>query len=87
MGYMNDDWNDWGHGAIWYGLVHFLLWALFLGIVLFVATRILRNSNISGKADKESPIEILDRRLANGEVSKDDYIVARELLLERDKKK
>lgn len=87
MGYRNDDWHEWGHGAIWMGIANFLLWALLIGAVVFVVTRLLRNFNNSPIAKKESPLEILDRRLANGEVSKDDYIIARELLEQNSKKK
>ena len=87
MGYRNDDWYGWGHGAIWMGLANFALWALLIGAVAFVVSRLIRNSNSSPEAKKESPLEILDRRLANGEVTKDDYIVARELLEQNGKKK
>ena len=88
MGYMHDDWNEWGHGALWFGIAHLLFWALLIGAVVYVATRLIRNSNSSSQiSSKESPLEILDRRLAQGEVSKDDYIVARELLESNKKKK
>ena len=87
MGYMHDDWNEWGHGAIWFGIANLLFWAFLLGVVAYVVARIIRSSRSSSIPNKESPLEILDRRLANGEVSKDDYIVARELLQGGDKKK
>jgi len=34
-------------------------------------------------AIKESPVEILDRRFAEGEISADDYRARRELLVDR----
>ena len=85
MGYRNDDWYDWGHGTMWMGIAGLIFWVFIIGLTVFLLTRVARNSQHAALDKKESPREILDRRLANGEVSKDDYIVARELLEEKKK--
>ena len=42
MGYMHDDWNEWGHGAIWFGIANLLFWAFLLGVVAYVVARIIQ---------------------------------------------
>ena len=88
------DWDDrgmHGFGNSQYSsathLLGMLLLFAFIGLVAWLAFRVLdRPSGKSGsrKASGDSPLEILDRRLAMGEVSKDDYIVAKELLQKKD---
>ena len=36
--------------------------------------------HLAAKLNGPSPLEVIDMRLAKGEISKDDYIVAKELL-------
>lgn len=86
MGYMDNDWHDgWGGGHFLFHFASFAFWALLIAIVVLVTFRLLNKSEIG--RDKDSPLEILDRRLARGEVSKDEYLVARELLEENRKKR
>ena len=60
---------------------------LFWGAVIFGAFGLIRGAargewwRSERPADKEGPIDILDRRFAEGEITPDDYRARREVLL------
>ena len=88
------EWDDRGMHGFGYShyssathLLGMLLLFAFLGLLVWIVFRVLdgpTSKNGSRKGSGDSPLEILDRRLAMGEVSKDDYIVAKELLQKKD---
>ena len=77
---MHDHW-DMGYGAdMGYGwIVMVVLWILLLAaLVWFVAWLVMgqRGRSSSGRVQppgQETPLEILDRRLATGEIDVDEY--------------
>ena len=83
--------DTWMHGGWGWGwmilmmLMMVLFWgALIVGIVWLItgsgAGRWERGRSVS----KETPLEILDRRFAEGEIGEDDYRARREVLAGRD---
>ena len=66
---------------LWIGGVIVVL--MICGVVAVVAYLVTRNqspSPVTFPAMRETPLQILDRRFAAGEVSADDYKKARDLL-------
>ncbi len=63
--------NDWGMDMMWV----FWLPIFILAIVFILA--LLRNNNFYGRQnkseEKESPLDILKRRYANGEISTEEF--------------
>lgn len=62
------------HGFWW------LFWVLLIGMLLFF---ILRRSNKEGELLRETPHDILQRRLSSGEITPEEY-ETRKVLLDRD---
>lgn len=72
--------SDSGTGYGMYGSSHMmspfsggLLLVLLLALVFIVLTRISRRSPTSGSTHEDSALEILKKRYARGEVSKEEY--------------
>ena len=66
-----DCWAGWGHGMGIGGVVMMLVfWALLVaGIVVFVGW--LRRKDFPGQ--RETPLDILKKRYAQGEIGKDEF--------------
>ncbi len=62
------------HGLWW------IFWVVMIGLLVFYG---LRRPSERGRRSLETPLEILQRRLANGEVTPDEY-EKRKALLDRD---
>ena len=82
MYWYND--HDFGMGHMYgFGLLSMFLSIAVFALVIYLLLRIFDRGRHHGPRHMGSgptPLEILDMRLARGEISKDDYIVARELL-------
>lgn len=75
----------------WYGggmgplawLVMGLFWLFLLGLIVWLVTRLLPagGGNETTRSAGESPLEILDRRLASGEIDLDTWQAQRAALL------
>jgi putative membrane protein len=64
------------------GLAMFVLWVGLLGLIVWAVGRLLPGSNReTTRADSESAVEILDRRLANGEIDMHDWQAQRSALM------
>lgn len=68
-----------------YGVVMMVLGILFIVLMTWAVIRLIDRPRQSSapaafQPHNSSPLEIIDIRLAKGEISKDDYLVARELL-------
>jgi putative membrane protein len=64
------------------GLAMFVFWLALLGLILWAVGRLLPgNSGETTRADSESAVEILDRRLANGEIDMHDWQAQRSALM------
>lgn len=62
--YHDNYWNMFGMWFIWFSIV-------ILCILLF--SRLLNNSNKSKMSESETPLDILKKRYANGEISTEEY--------------
>lgn len=83
--------DSWGmHGDVGAGwwvfmmVVMLLFWgAIIAGIVWLIRGAAWGHSVPERPVSKETPIEILDRRFAEGEISEEDYLARREVLGKR----
>jgi putative membrane protein len=57
---------DFGHGGGY-------MWIILLIIVGVVVYLIIQNTRSKADTDKETPLDILKRRFANGEITKEQY--------------
>jgi len=74
----------WGHhmdgwGSGWWILMAFLMVA-FWGLVIFGVVLLVRSGAWNRRGGGDSAIELLERRLANGEISPEEYRERRALL-------
>lgn len=71
--------NDWN----WHGLgMHGTGWIFWIIILLVVAWVLIQNARIKkiNNKTKESPLEILKKRYARGEISKEEFEEAKMIL-------
>lgn len=64
------DWHGWGMGGGWVFMV--LFWGLVIAVTVAVVVSFTRKSGGSEKAG-ESAMEILKKRYAKGEITKEQY--------------
>jgi putative membrane protein len=64
------DWHGWGMGGGWLYMVFF--WGLVIAAVIAVTIAITRKKD-GGGPEGESAMEILKKRYAKGEISKEEY--------------
>jgi putative membrane protein len=64
MMYHDNYWNMFGMWMIWLPIVV---------ICVFLLSRFLNNSNKSNTFERETPLDILKKRYANGEISTEEY--------------
>jgi putative membrane protein len=81
-----DTWMHGGWGWGWMSLMMVVM-VLFWGAIIFGAVWLIRGAARGGPApaeklaSRESPVEILERRFAEGEITEDDYRARREVLV------
>src|SRR5674476_1357306 len=64
------------------GLAMIVFWVALLGLIMWAVRRLLPgNSGETTRANSESAVEILDRRLANGEIDMHDWQAQRSALM------
>ena len=72
MGY--GDWNDgMGGGSGWWILMTILMVVFWGGLIWFAVTLVRRPNHTSKSVTRKTAHEILDKRLARGEIELDDY--------------
>ncbi|GAA5104537.1 hypothetical protein [Haloechinothrix salitolerans] len=76
---------DFGVGSAWMMLMP-VVWLVLIGVVIWAVVWLARDRRDGGsryetRADRETPLEILDRRYAMGEVDTEDYLRARDHLV------
>lgn len=73
------DWYDgnWGQ-ATWMMLMMFVFWGGLIALSFWLVSRLTRSED--RPAAPESPRQILDRRLASGEIDTEEYAEARRAL-------
>jgi putative membrane protein len=62
-------------GAMWFGGgFMWLFWILFI-VVIVLVVKFVTGNNAGSSSDKneESPMSILDKRYANGDINEDEY--------------
>lgn len=62
--YHDNYWNMFGMWFIWFPIVV---------LCIFLLSRFLKDSNKKDTYEKESPLDILKKRYANGEISTEEY--------------
>jgi putative membrane protein len=73
-------WYGGGLGLLgWFGTVVF--WFILLGLIVWLLVRVLPNSGAATRSTGQSPLEILDRRLASGEIDLETWRAHRAALL------
>lgn len=75
MGWYGDGNGWWGGGGM---VFESIFWILIIGLVVWLITWLTRRDNPTQK--QESPKQILDRRLAAGEIDTAAYAQARRLI-------
>jgi putative membrane protein len=71
--------DDWGAGWwILMALMMIVFWGLVIGGIVWLVRTLMAERHGHGR---ESPIELLDRRLASGEISPEEYRERRDMLL------
>ena len=70
--------GGWGQGwgpMMYYGHGGVFMWLLFLALVAVVIFLVVRTSKLSGQAQPpaETPLDILKKRYAKGEITKEEY--------------
>ena len=62
--------HDMGWGGMWFG---WILWPAVLVIVIWIGVSIIKNLGKSNSTQTETPLDILKKRYAKGEISKDEF--------------
>jgi len=65
-------WHDMGFGGMmWYG---WLFWIIIIGLVVYLIVKLANRSSAgSNNQTNETPLDILKKRYARGEISKEEF--------------
>ncbi|MBD3243224.1 MAG: SHOCT domain-containing protein [Chitinivibrionales bacterium] len=67
---MMDGWHMWG----WGGWAMVIVWVVLLAALVYIVTRTARPQTHPGAgAAPESPLDVLKKRYARGEISKEEF--------------
>ena len=83
--------DTWMHGGWGWGWMSLMMvgMVLFWGAIIFGVVWLIRGVARNGStpaerlASRESPVQILERRFAEGEITEDDYRARREVLVNK----
>ena len=74
-------WHDWGRGGPgWWIVAALLFWVLLAGGILLVLRGLGRGYARTHASERESALEVLERRFAEGQLSVEDYQARRQIL-------
>jgi putative membrane protein len=59
-----------GFGSMWFG---WIFWLVILVVVIWAVIQFKNRKNNTGQSAGESSLDILKKRYANGEISKDEF--------------
>lgn len=62
--------HDMGWGGMWFG---WFFWLVVLIIVIWIGIKITKRSGKQNSNQTETPLDILKKRYAKGEISKDEF--------------
>jgi putative membrane protein len=71
-------------GAAFWSIAVLVLWALVVGVAAWAAVRVIRHPHRQVHRTLPSPLDILERRFAAGEITRDDFDEARARLREHE---
>lgn len=67
-------WHDMGWGGMWIG---WIFWLIIIAVIVWAIITITRNRQKSGQpqgpSQTESPLDILKKRYARGEINKEEF--------------
>jgi putative membrane protein len=65
--------ND-GYGimGVWF-LMNCIFWVIVIGIAVYIINKLIKNSNARNLRESDKPFEILNERLARGEITEEEY--------------
>ena len=73
---MNCGWmsGEWSHMSPFMGILMFIFWGLVIYAVIMIVRGAKRNNkDASGSQQHETPLEILKKRYASGEIDHEEY--------------
>ncbi|MBO0341047.1 SHOCT domain-containing protein [Flagellimonas profundi] len=70
------NWHNWGSGMMWF------IWIPLILVGVWIILKLMKTNGFN-EQKKESPLEILKRRYANGEISTQEY-EQRKKMIEKD---
>lgn len=67
-------WNDWTGGwGLTMMLIMSMFWLIVLGGIIWFLVWAIRRMSAGGTPQQETPIDILNRRYAQGEISREEF--------------
>lgn len=66
-------WHDMGWGGMWFG---WIFWIVLIALIIWAVVRMSGSrpgGTTSSGLERETPLDILKRRYANGEITKEQY--------------
>lgn len=62
--------HDMGWGSMWFG---WIFWLIIIAVIVWAVIKISGNSRRSGQPHSESPMDILKKRYARGDITKEEF--------------
>lgn len=60
-----------GFGGMWFG---WIFWIVIIGLIIYLIVRVTnQKSSGTGKISDEIPLDVLKKRYARGEITKEDF--------------
>ncbi|MBK9099470.1 MAG: SHOCT domain-containing protein [bacterium] len=60
-----------GFGGMWFG---WIFWIIIIGLVIYLIVRFTNQKNSgTGQISNETPLDVLKKRYARGEISKEEF--------------
>ncbi|MBD3378804.1 SHOCT domain-containing protein [candidate division KSB1 bacterium] len=63
-------WHDMGWGGMWFGWV---FWIIVIGLVVYAIVRATTGRQQTSQSSNETPLDILKKRYAKGEINKEQF--------------
>jgi len=64
---MNSDGHFFGGGLMW------IFWILIIAGIFFIFQNVMKGNSNNASSDKESPLDILKKRYARGEIDEEEF--------------
>ncbi len=73
----------WGPGFFPGGFLHLIIWGAILFIIIYLAVKIFRQKDQDSSKDRIDSLGILKARFAKGEITKEEFMKMKEVLLQK----